>query len=63
MAIEYDVNELKQLVEAKNVDAVVKFMKDHDLSLADNIIEPNDKKYFKERKNYWDLEQYVSKIF
>lgn len=63
MAIEYDVNELKQLVEAKNVDAVVKFMNDHDLSLADNIIEPNDKKYFKERKNYWDLEQYVSKIF
>ena len=63
MAIEYDITELKQLVETKNVDAVVKFMKEYDLTLADNIIEPNDKKYFKDKKNYWDLEQYVSKIF
>lgn len=63
MAIEYDIEELKKLIESKDYVSIANFIKTNDLILSDGIIEPRDKKYFKDKKNYWDLEQHVSKIF
>ena len=60
--IEYDLDELKRLVEEKNVSEIIEFMKKNNLVLADNIIESVDKNYFKDQKEFYNLEQYVKKI-
>ena len=60
--LEYDLKELSKLVESKDVEHLVEFMKKYNLILADNIIESVDKKYYKSQKAFYDLEQYVKKI-
>ena len=60
--LEYDLKELKELVESKDVSAIVDYMKKFNLILADNIIESVDKGYYNDQKNFYDLEQYVKKI-
>ena len=60
--LEYDLKELSKLVESKDVERIVEFMKKYNLILADNIIESVDKKYYKSQKAFYDLEQYVKKI-
>lgn len=62
MAKEYDLEKLKELIASKDVDAIVSFMKENELELLDKKIEPIDKNYFKEKIDYWDLEQYLTKI-
>ena len=62
--IEYDIKKLKELVSSGNVDEIKKFMKDNDLELSnDGRIISKHIKYFKEQVEYYDLEQYVRKIF
>lgn len=60
--LEYDLKELSELVESKDIESIVEFMKKYNLILADNIIESVDKKYYKSQKAFYDLEQYVKKI-
>lgn len=62
--IEYDINKLKELVSLGDVNEIKQFMLDNDLELSDDgrIISKHIK-YFKEQIEYYDLEQYVRKIF
>lgn len=62
MVKEYDVKKLKELIVLKDVKAIKQFMDENDLILIDNIIESKHKDYFKEKQDYWNLEQYVQKI-
>lgn len=59
---EYDIKELKKLVDNKDISGIRKYMFEYGLMLTDNIIEPVNKEYYKEKEDYWDLEQYLRKI-
>ena len=61
---EYDLKKLKELVQQKDVEKIKQFMRENDLELSsDGRIISKHAKYFQEQSNYWDLEQYVKKIF
>lgn len=60
--IEYDIKELKKLVDDANINGIINFMNENNLLLIDNIIESFAKEEFKKQENFWDLKQYVQKI-
>lgn len=59
---EYDVKDLKELATTDNVEKLKTFMYNHGLLINDNKIEPVNKEYYIEKRDYWDLEQYLRKI-
>ena len=60
---EYDIDKLKELIKEKDVDKIKQFMKDNDLELSsDGRIISKHIKYFQEQVDFYDLEQYVTKI-
>lgn len=63
MSKEYDVNKLKELIDSKDVQAIKSFMKEYDLIVKDGYIVPEDKTYYEEKVDFFNLKQYVTKIF
>ena len=59
---EYDLKQLKELVDNFDIENLKKYMNEYGLIVNDNIIEPIDKKYYLDKEKYWDLEQYLRKI-
>ena len=64
MINDYDIKKLQELVQSENVIEIKKYMLDNNLILSDDgRIIPKDTSYYKEQAEYYDLEQYVRKIF
>jgi nucleoside diphosphate kinase len=53
---------LLQAIKNRNVQDIVKYMKEHGLSLKDGKIIHHDKKYIEGQQEYWDKRQLVQKI-
>lgn len=60
---DYDFDKLKILIQSKDLENLVLFMKENNLYLRnDNYVVSYDEKYYKERQDYWHLEQQKTKI-
>lgn len=60
---DYDFNKLKTYVQNKDLENIVLFMKENNLYLRkDNYIVSYNEKYYKEKQDYWHLEQQKTKI-
>ena len=64
MVIEYDITQLKKLVEARDVAAIKSFMTEHSLILMDGRIVPvnDNKSWLMTQYEYWDMQQLIAKI-
>lgn len=61
--IEYDIEKLNELTKNDNFDEIISFMRKNNLYLSDdNRIISYNQRYFQEKVDYWDLQQYVVKI-
>lgn len=58
----YDVQTLKQLVEARDADALRSFMQEHDLVVKDHKIVPRDKSRMVAQATFWGQRQQARKI-
>lgn len=63
MTRDYDVKKLKELIKSKDVQAIKSFMKENDLELKYGYISPKDKTYYDKMTNFFNIKQYVVKIF
>lgn len=58
---EYNIEELNKLIDIGDVDKIRQYMTEHDLIIEGNRIVPNNKTEYKNKIEYWDLEQYLKK--
>ena len=60
----YDINELKSLINEGDPVKIKSFMSENDLELKGNSIVPKEKakKFFKEQFLFWDMRQLARKI-
>lgn len=59
---EYNIDELKALVEQKDVSKIKAYMAEYDLVIENGSIVPKNKNYYEDKAKYCDLAQYVKKI-
>jgi hypothetical protein len=53
---------LLEAIKNKNVEDIVKYMKENNLSLQEGKIVHHDKNYIEAQQEYWDKRQLVQKI-
>lgn len=58
----YDINDLKLLIESKDRQKLVEFIKKHNLAIKNGKVVHSDPKFVKQQIEYWDKRQLVKKI-
>lgn len=58
----YDITELHSLIESKDKQGIVHYLRKHQLVIEDGVIRHTDKSKVKQEIEYWDKRQLVKKI-
>lgn len=59
---EYNIEIVKELLKNNDFDSLKNYMKEYNLEIVDNKIVPKDKKYYKDKSNFYDQRQLIKKI-